>query len=99
MGKHNYSVVIGGIAKPGMETHVKRCLKELMQHSRIADGCILYNIHQSVGNPAEFMIYMLWKDKESFEHHNHSTGLQEFKNNLAKEWVENQSPKTWYLLD
>src|SRR3990167_2186446 len=65
MNNGNYTVMIAGIAKSGMEDYVKRFLKQLMEHSRKDNGCIIYNIHQSIDNPSEFMVYMQWKSKKS----------------------------------
>ena len=100
MNNGNYTVMIAGIAKSGMEAYVKRYLKQLMGHSRQDKGCILYNIHQSIDNPSEFMVYMQWESKEAFEQHNQKPEMQEFKHQLAEEMFEEQSPKTyWHLLD
>lgn len=100
MNNGNFTVMIAGIAKSGMEEYVKRYLKQLMEHSRKDDGCILYNIHQSIENPAEFMVYMQWVSQEAFEQHNQKLEMQEFKHKLAEEMFEEQSPKTyWHLLD
>ncbi|OGT37680.1 MAG: hypothetical protein A3F11_11255 [Gammaproteobacteria bacterium RIFCSPHIGHO2_12_FULL_37_14] len=99
MNNGNYTVMIAGIAKSGMEDYVKRFLKQLMEHSRKDTGCIIYNIHQSIENPSEFMVYMQWKSKEAFEQHNLMPEMQEFKHKLVKEMFEEQSPKTyWHLL-
>ena len=100
MNNGNYTVMIAGIAKSGMEDYVKRFLQQLMEHSQKDKGCIMYNIHQSIDNPSEFMVYMQWKNKEAFEQHNLKPEMQEFKHKLAKEMFEEQSPKTyWHLLD
>lgn len=100
MSNGNYTVMIAGLAKSGMEDYVKRYLKQLMNHSRQDKGCLLYNIHQSLDNPSEFMVYMQWSSKDAFEQHNLKPEMQEFKRKLAKEMFEEQSPKTyWHLLD
>lgn len=100
MNNKSYTVIITGIAKSGMEDHVKRYLKELMEHSREDEGCQVYNIHQSIENPAEFMVYMLWESEGAFEKHNKKPEMQEFKNRISKEMFDQQSPKTyWHLLD
>lgn len=100
MNNGNYTVMIAGIAKSGMENYIKRYLKQLMDHSRKDKGCITYNIHQSIDNPCEFMVYMQWKNKEAFDQHNQKPEIQEFKRKLANQMFEEQSPKTyWHLLD
>lgn len=100
MSNQNFTVMIAGIAKPGMEEYVKRVLLQLMEHSRLDKGCIFYNIHQSIENPTEFMVYMLWESKAAFDSHNKKPEMQEFKKQLAKDLFMEQSPKTyWHLLD
>lgn len=94
-----FTVMIAGITKPGMESYVKHYLKEIMEHSQKDPGCLTYNIHQSIDNPCEFMVYMQWTSQQSFEKHNKKPEMQEFKHKLSNEMFEQQSPKTyWYLI-
>lgn len=100
MSNKNYTVMIAGMAKAGMEDYVKNYLTNLMKSSREEEGCLIYNIHQSTEDPREFMVYMLWVDEKSFEKHNQKPEMQEFKKQLSKDMFEVQSPKTyWNLLD
>lgn len=98
MKDNHFAVMIAGVVKPGMENYMKHFLKELMNHSTKDDGCIAYNIHQSIENPLEFMVYMLWNDEESFNLHNAKPEMQQFKKELAKQMFEMQSPKTFWRL-
>ncbi|HVY53622.1 MAG TPA: antibiotic biosynthesis monooxygenase family protein [Gammaproteobacteria bacterium] len=99
MNNGNFTVMIAGVAKAGMEKYVKRLLLQIMENSKQDQGCIAYNIHQSTENPAEFMVYMQWNSQKDFELHNLTPQMQEFKHKLAKEVFEVQSPKTyWHLL-
>ena len=100
MNDKHFTVMIAGMAKAGMEDYVRENLIEMMKHSQKDAGCIIYNIHESIGKPGEFMVYMVWKDEASFEKHNQKPEMQEFKKKLASEWFDQQSPKTyWHLLD
>lgn len=99
MNNGNFTVMIAGLAKPGMEDYVKKYLKQMMERSRQDKGCITYNVHQSIENPTEFMVYMQWINQEAFDHHNQKPEMQEFKHKLANEMFVEQSPKTyWHLL-
>ena len=42
------------------------------------------------------MVYMIWKDQESFENHNKKPEMQEFKKKLAKHMFVEQAPKTYW---
>lgn len=90
--------MIAGIAKSGMEEYIKRYLNELMHESQQDKDCILYNVHQSATNPAEFMLYSTWESREAFEKHNQKPHMQEFKKKLAKDMFEVQSPKTFWTM-
>jgi quinol monooxygenase YgiN len=94
----NYIILISGIAKTGMEEYVKRVLTQMMEHSRQDKGCFLYNIHQSLDEPAEFMVYMIWENKAAFEHHNEKPEMVEFRKRLADELFAEQSPKSYWRL-
>jgi len=99
MSKKNFTVMIAGIAKAGMEEYVKHYFLELMENSRHDSGCIVYNIHQSIDNPSEFMVYMVWESEQAFNVHNQKPKMQEFKKKLVKDLFELQSPKTyWHLI-
>jgi quinol monooxygenase YgiN len=100
MTNGHYTVMIAGLAKSGMEEYVKRTLTQIMQHSRRDKGCIVYNIHQSTENPAEFMVYMQWESREAFEQHNQTPEMKNFRLKLANEIFTEQSPKTyWHMLE
>jgi quinol monooxygenase YgiN len=98
MKDNHFAVMIAGLVKPGMEGYMKHFLKELMEHSAKDEGCIAYNIHQSIDNPLEFMVYMLWNNEQAFNRHNEKPEMQQFKNELSKQMFEMQSPKTFWRL-
>lgn len=98
MIENTFTVMIAGVAKNGMEKYVKGLLTELAEHSRNNSGCLVYNIHQSINNPAEFMLYSVWRDQDSFDKHNATPYVAEFRQKLAKELFDMQSPKTFWEL-
>ncbi|MCH9770655.1 MAG: antibiotic biosynthesis monooxygenase [Gammaproteobacteria bacterium] len=98
MKNSQFTVMIAGIAKAGMEDYVKRFLLQLAKSSRQDEGCLVYNIHQSESNPAEFMLYSVWSDQAAFDAHNQTMHMQEFKRQLATDMFEIQSPKTYWQL-
>lgn len=93
-----FTVLVAGRAKEGMEDYVKGFLTDLMDKSRQDKGCITYNIHQSTENPREFMLYSVWRDQTSFDDHNNTPHMQEFKHELHKELFTKESPKTYWNL-
>lgn len=98
MSKDHYTVMIAGKAKFGMEDYIRRNLIDMMNASKQQRGCITYNIHESLDNPGEFMVYMVWENKEAFDRHNERREMIEFREKLADEWFERLSPKTYWRL-
>jgi quinol monooxygenase YgiN len=98
MQNRYFTVMITGMAKPGIEGHVKSFLTKLMEHTKKEAGCILYNIYQSTENPQEFLLFTVWKDAESFERHNQTPEMQEYKHYLTSEFFIKQSKKTYWTL-
>lgn len=98
MSEQAFTVMVAGIAKTGMEKYVKNYLTQLMEHSRHDKGCLIYNIHQSINDPREFMLYSVWKSEQDFEAHNNKPELQELKQELASDMFEVQSPKTYWQI-
>lgn len=98
MDNKYFTFMVAGIAKKGIEDYVKHFLTDLMAKSRKDEGCVAYNIHQSIENPQEFMLYSLWRDEDAFEKHNQSAHMQEFKHQLHKELFAKESPKTYWSL-
>lgn len=96
MENQQFTVLIAGIAKAGMEDYVAHYLSDLMRLSREDDGCLIYNIHRSVTNPSEFMLYSVWRDEAAFNQHNQKPELRELKTKLANDLFEQQSPKTFW---
>ena len=56
-------------AAPGQEAAVKEVLLALVEPTRKEPGCLCYNLHQSKSDPAEFMFYEQWADKEALDAH------------------------------
>ena len=58
----------------------------------------MYNVHQSLHNPCEFMMYAKCVNEVAFEQHNATVEVQEFINELAKVMFDVTSPKTYWQL-
>ncbi len=59
---------------------VKSELKKLIDVTRAEDGCVNYDLHQDIQNPAHFMFYENWETRELWEKH---MGNQHLKDYLA----------------
>ncbi len=56
-------------AKPGKEQELEEMLTSLIEPSLQESGCINYDLHQCISNPALFMFYENWVDEEAFLKH------------------------------
>jgi quinol monooxygenase YgiN len=56
-------------AKPGKESDVRRELLSLVAPSRKDEGCLNYDLHQGVDNPALFLFHENWTSKAHLDRH------------------------------
>jgi len=56
-------------AKDGMEEDVRQGLLSLARQTKSEEGCIDYELHQSVDDKALFMFYENWRSKEDLDKH------------------------------
>ena len=56
-------------AQPGKEPQVRQALLSLIGPSRKDAGCVNYDLHQAVGNPALFLFHENWASKELLDAH------------------------------
>ncbi len=66
-------------AKAGMENDLKSLLLSLIEPSRSDEGCINYDLHQAIDDPATFIFYENWQSRQHLEKHSATTHLQDFR--------------------
>jgi quinol monooxygenase YgiN len=71
MGDNEITVVALIRAKDGMVEEVKQELTGLVGPTRAEEGCIKYELHQSVENKSLFMFYEKWASKKDLDEHMH----------------------------
>ncbi len=69
MNAKQVTVIAEVRARPGQEAEVRRRLLALVGPSRKHGGCINYDLHQSVENPALFMFHENWCSQGELEQH------------------------------
>ena len=65
-------------AKPGMEETVKQELSALVGPTRAEQGCINYDLHQSLDHEGHFRFYENWTSKELLDRHLQSAHVTRF---------------------
>ena len=69
LGMSNITVVAKIVAKRDSVEAVKAELLKLIPPTRKENGCIMYNLHQDIINPALFIFYETWENAASIEEH------------------------------
>jgi quinol monooxygenase YgiN len=72
-------------AKAGMQPRLKKTLAALIHPSRSDEDCIHYFMHQSLEEPSQFLLYMIWRTEAAFSRYIATPQLQEFDDRLAHE--------------
>jgi quinol monooxygenase YgiN len=63
-------ILIAGLkAKPGNEAEVENKLKEMVAKVSCEKGTLVYTLHRSQKDPARFMFYEKYTDKEANKYH------------------------------
>jgi quinol monooxygenase YgiN len=65
-------------AKPGMEETVKQELSALVGPTRAEQGCINYDLHQSLDHEGHFRFYENWTSQELLDRHLQSAHITRF---------------------
>ena len=65
-------------AKPGMEETVKQELLALVGPTRSEEGCLNYDLHQSLERNGHFRFYENWTSKELLDWHLQSAHVKRF---------------------
>jgi quinol monooxygenase YgiN len=76
---HKVTVVARFKAVEGMDQKLKELLLTLIEPSRSDDGCIKYELNQSINDPAIFIFYEIWQSKEHLEKHSTTSDVRHFR--------------------
>ena len=76
MNAKSLTVVAQIKAKPGTESQVRQELLSLVAPSRKDAGCLNYDLHQALDNPALFLFHENWTSKAQLDQHLETPDLQ-----------------------
>ena len=76
MNAKSLTVVAQFKAKPGKESQVRQELLSLVAPSRRDAGCLNYDLHQALDNPALFLFHENWTSKALLDQHLQKPDLQ-----------------------
>jgi quinol monooxygenase YgiN len=65
-------------ARPGKETELREALKALQAPTRAEPGCLTYDLHQAVGDPARLLMFETWEGQSAIDGHMKSPHVRKF---------------------
>lgn len=77
-----HTIIVILEAKPGQEDALKTALEMVAKHSRQEEANIDYRLHQSLDNPAQFILYENWVSEEKHQMQFEKPYIQAFAQSL-----------------
>jgi quinol monooxygenase YgiN len=56
-------------AKPGAEARLEELVKNLIEPTRAESGCLVYDLHRDVEDPAVYYFYENWRSEADLDEH------------------------------
>ena len=78
MPSNKVTVVARIKAKEGLDKRVKQELINLLAPTRSEEGCINYDLHQSVHDKSLFLFYETWKSEDDLKRHLETPHMKNF---------------------
>src|ERR1019366_5278690 len=95
MNAKSLTVIAQIKAKPGNEGQVRQELLSLLPPSRKDAGCLNYDLHQALDNPALFMFHENWTSKAHLDQHLQQPELQAVLARVGKLTAEPPQITLW----
>ncbi len=96
--KKNLTVIAHVRARPGKEEPTKQALSALCRPTRAEKGCINYDLHQSIDDPALFAFHENWICKDDLDVHLQSAHIQAFFKRIDELLAEPPKITLWNLV-
>lgn len=78
MQEKQITVVAKFKAKTGMENRLREEIMALVAPTRAETGCLNYDLHQSLENKGDFVLYENWVSQEALDNHLKTPNLTAF---------------------
>ncbi len=79
MPTNGFVIVAAMRAKEGHVEDLKNALLGLVSPTRAEAGCVQYDLHQDQKDPAEFLFYEVWQNREVWLEHMATPHLKTFR--------------------
>lgn len=84
-------------AKAGKGPELRKAFLALERHSRTEDGCIKYDLHQSIEDPDTFLFYEIWTGEEALALHANSDFMKASRE-ITRDLVESRVLQKFQLV-
>jgi quinol monooxygenase YgiN len=74
-------------AKAGKGPELRKVFEELERYSRTEEGCIKYDLHQSIDDPDTLLFYEIWTGEEALALHANSDFMNASRK-ITRELIE-----------
>jgi quinol monooxygenase YgiN len=85
-------------AKSGQQSRALETLRALLAPTRVEAGCINYDLHQSIEDPALFVFYENWESAAHLEKHSQSQHLQAMRKVQAEIFASPPEVTRWKII-
>jgi quinol monooxygenase YgiN len=90
-------VVVATIrAKPGKSGELRTAFIELERHSRTEEGCVKYDLHQSVEDAEMFLFYEIWTGEDALARHA-SSEFMKASRKITGELIDSAELRKYHL--
>lgn len=93
--KERVTVIAHLRARPGKEKQTREALLSLCGPTRAERGCINYDLHESMDDPARFTFHENWECKEDLDLHLKSAHVQGFFKRIDELLSEQPGISLW----
>lgn len=97
MDNAQVTVIARAKARPGMEERLAEAAGTLISPTRDEEGCMNYDLHQSVEGPTEILFYENWRSKADLDRHLQTEHIKQVLDQLP-ELSENGVEITLYRM-
>ena len=91
--QNEINIVATFVAKEGKADELLQAMYALIKPTRQEEGCLRYELHQSVNNPRECTMIERFKGEKALDFHIAQPYFQQFAETTLKTIVENSSVK------
>lgn len=98
MSAKPYTLLVIFEAKSGKAQALKEALTALIEPTLKEEGCINYDLHQCLDNPAKFMFYENWASKEAHAKHVTSEHIQTWRTKKDELLAKPAEGAAWQLI-